>query len=216
MMPDYNKAATKAAECLIKYNVKSSPVSPLPILEEMDDVIVVSFSDMGNASGLNKRDIMPLFGKNRDAVTSVHTENGRPFYVVAYDSLLPFAMIQRALAREMGHIVLRHTGCSEENTAEALCFAAHFLCPRPLVHAIQATCLRLSVDLLANLTGVFDQALQSMRRLPLTAVPAGLNRFVRNQFMPFVLNFFEYYQSVLPSDGSAVADFGSFMDGYEE
>jgi len=216
MMPDYDMAATKAAECLIKYNVSSSPVSPLPILEQMEDVMVVTFSDMSSANGLRKRDILPLFGKNRDAVTSIHTDDGRPFYVVAYDSFLPFGMVQRALARELGHIVLRHKGCSEENTAEALCFSAHFLCPRPLVHAIQASCLHLSVDLLANLTGVFDQSLLAMRRLPATVVSSGLNRFVRNQFMPFVLNFFDYYQHVLPADGSAVVDFGTFMDGYEE
>ena len=216
MMPDYNKAATKAAECLIKYNIHTFPVSPLPILEQMDDVIVVSFAEMSSASGYRKRDIMPLFGKNRDAITSVCSDNGRQSYVVVYDGMLPFPLRQRALARELGHIVLRHTGCSEENTAEALCFAAHFLCPRPLVHAIQATCLHLSVDLLANLTGIFEQFLFSIRRLPGTVVSSGLNRFVRNQCMPFVLNIFEYYQTALPADGSAAVDFGSFMDGYEE
>jgi len=216
MKPDYDRAATKAAECLIKYNIRTFPVSPLPVLEQMDDVIVVSFSEMGNASGCRKRDIMPLFGKNRDAITSICSENGQKTYVVAYDSMLPFGLRQRALARELGHIVLRHTGCSEENTAEALCFAAHFLCPRPLVHAIQATCLHLSEDLLANLTGIFDQFLLSIRKLPGTDVSSGLNRFVRNQCMPFVLNLFEYYQSVLPADGSAIADMGTFMDGYAE
>jgi len=216
MIPDFTLAATAAAESLIKYNICTAPVSPLPILSRMNNVVVISFQDLSESSGMNRRDLIPLFGKCSDAITSVHTESGHPYYVVAYNSLLPFNIVQRALAREMGHIVLNHEGSSELSTAEANCFAHHFLCPRPLIHAIEATKLRLTVDLLANITGVFDQSLYALRRVPGTDVSAGLNRFVRNQFMPFVLNFFEYYQTVLPSDGSALADFGSFMDGYVE
>lgn len=216
MSADLDRAAIKAIDTLIRCCVKTSPISPLPMLEQLKNVILVSFSDLSEPAGLPKRDILPLFGKNRDAVTSVLMEDDHPIYMVAYDSLLPFSMVQRALAREMGHIVLQHTGSSLDNTAEAMCFAHHLLCPRPLIHAIQATNLRLTADLLANLTGVFDQSVVSMRRTPGTSVPAGMNRFVRNQFMPFVLNFFEYYQSVLPFDGSALADLGTYMDGYEE
>jgi len=216
MNPDYNKAAVKAAETLIKYGVKTSPVSPLPILEQMDNVIVTSFAEMCDSSGMKPCDLKPLFGKNQDAVSSIHTENGKSWYVVAYNSLLPFSMVQHALAREMGHIVLRHEGSSPENSAEAICFAQHLLCPRPLIHAIQATNIRLTTDVLAKLTGIFDQCLTCIRRTPGTSVPASINRFIRGQFMPFVINYFEYYVSVLPEDGSAIADFGTFMDLYEE
>lgn len=216
MTPDHNRAAAKAAETLIRYGIKSAPVSPLPILSQMDNVITVSFADLGTSSGISKKELAPLFGKNRDAVTSAHTKNGETIYVVAYDSMLPFSMIQRALAREMGHIVLKHDGNSCENMEEATTFSHHLLCPRPLIHAIQATGMRITVDLLANLTGIYDQCLLCMRRTPETKVPIALNRFVRTQFMPFIINFFEFYQSVLPDDGSALADFGTFMDGYEE
>ena len=216
MNPDYEKAAVKAAETLIKYNVCSAPVSPLPILEKMENVIVVSFADVCSCSGISQCDFLPLFGKGRDAVTSIHRENGKTWYVVAYNSLLPFNMIQRALAREMGHIVLRHEGSSKENAQEAICFSQHLLCPRPLIHAIQATGFRITMDMLANLTGIFDQCLVCMRHTPGVSVPAGMNRFIRSQFMPFVQNFFEFYITVHPDDGSAVADFGSFMENYEE
>ena len=215
-MTDHKKAAVKAAETLIKYGIKSAPVAPLPILSQMDNVITISFSDLGRSSGISKKDLIPLFGKNRDAVTSAHTKGPETIYVVAYDSMLPFNMIQRALAREMGHIVLKHDGNSAENAAEATTFSHHLLCPRALIHTFQALNIRITVDLLANLTGVFDQFLLSMRRTPGTDVPAGLNMFVRSQFMPFVLNVFEYYQNVMPKDGSALADFGTFMDGYKE
>ena len=216
MSPDYTNAAVKAAEALIKYGVKKAPVAPLPILEQMDNVIVTSFSEMCDSSGINPRDMKPLFGKNQDAISSIHSENGKTWYVVAYNSLLPFSMVQHALARELGHIVLRHEGSSPENTAEAICFAQHLLCPRPLIHAIQATGIRLTTDVLAKLTGIFGQCLTCLRRTPGTNVPAAINRFIRGQFMPFVMNYFDYYVSVLPEDGSSLADLGTFMDLYEE
>lgn len=216
MNPDYNKAAIKAAETLVKYGVCTAPVDPLPILQRMDNVIVMSFSDMSYSSGISHSDLVILFGKNRDAMTSVHWEGGVKTYVVTYNSLLPFNMIQRALAREMGHIVLKHEGISPENAEEATCFSHHLLCPRPLIHAVQVTGIRFTVEMLANLTGVFDQCLFCIRHTPGTEVPANLNLFVRSQFMPFFLNFFSCYRSVVPDDGSAVADFGTYMDGYEE
>ena len=216
MIPDFSKAATKAAECLIKHCIRVSPVSPLRILEQLENVIVISFADLSDLHGVSTNDIIPLFGKNRDAVSSIHTEQGRQIYVVAYNSLLPFAMVQRGLARELGHILLQHEESSPENSAEAACFVHHLLCPRPLIHAIQATGIRVTVDLIANLTGTFDQDLIAMRRLPEAIVPAGTNRFLRGQFMPFIINFFEFYQTVMPNDGSAIADFGSYMDGYIE
>lgn len=216
MSPDYTKAAIKAAEALVRYGVKTAPVSALPILSQMENVIAISFADLGDFAGISQHEFAPLFCKNQDAVTSIHTENGRQIYLVAYNSLLPFAMVQRALAREMGHIVLKHEGCNQANAEEALCFAHHLLCPRPIIHAIQAFNLRMTSDLLANLTGVFDQNLISMRHIPGTDVPAGLNRFIRSQFMPFIMNFFNYYQTVRPNDGSAIADIGTYMDGYVE
>lgn len=214
MTPNCTQAAVRAAETLIRYGVRTTPISPLPILEQMDNVIVTSFAEMSEARGIRQSDLMSLFGKNRDAVTSVHEKDGRTWYVVAYNSMLPFTIIQHALAREMGHIAMGHIGPG--NDEEALCFSRHLLCPRPLIHAIQATNIRLTKDLLAQMTGVFDQALTDIRKTPGADVPPGLNRFVRGQFLPFFINFFQYYQSVMPDDGSAVADLGTYMDGYEE
>lgn len=213
MNPNYNAAAIKASETLIKYGVKSAPVSPLSILEQMENVIIKPFSEMFDTS---EPDMRNTFGKSEGAISSIHEMNGKTWYVVGYNSLLPHTMIQNALARELGHITLRHEHTSPENSIEAICFAQHLLCPRPLIHSIQATGLRITTDMLANLTGIFHQYLSYMRRTPGTTVPAGTNRFIRGQFMPFVLNLFEYYQATKPEDGSALADFGTFMDGYEE
>lgn len=215
-MTDYNKAAIMATETLVRYNVKTSPISPLHILEQMENVIVISFSEMSHVSGVDRSEMIQTFGKNRDAISSVHTEqNGRSTYIVAYNSLLPFGIVQHALAREMAHIVMKHDG-SPDNKAEAECFEYHLLYPRPLIHAIQATGMRVTKDLLANLTGLSDQSLLRMRHIPGATVHKGLNCFVRSQFMPFFMNFFDYYQHARPKDGSAVADLGTFMEGYEE
>ena len=214
-MIDYDKAATKAAELLVRFNVRSSPISPLPILEQLGNVIVTTYADISDSSGICQRELIPLFGRNRDAITSIHEDGGNTVYIVAYNSFLPYSMIQRALARELGHIVLRHTESSQDNSAEAECFSYHLLCPRPLIHAIQTTGMRITKDMLASLTGIFDQHLSVMRKLPRTYVSPGLNRFVRNQFLPFVINFFDYCRAVM-NDGSAIADFGTYMDNYEE
>ena len=208
MTPDYTKAATRAAETLIRFGVRTAPVSPLPILEQMDNVIVTTFSDMDCGR--------PLFGANVDAVTSIHKEGGSAKYIVAYNNILPVSVIQRALAREMGHIVLDHEGTSQENAEEALCFARHLLCPRPLIHAVQSTGVRVTKDLVATLTGIFEQAMVGLRRTPGTDVPAGLNNFVRRQFMPFVISIFDYYRARMLHDGSALADFGTYMDLYKD
>ena len=213
-MTDSTTAAIKALELIVKYDVKTAPVSPLAILSKMDNVVVVSFEDIQNTSGLDS--VAPMFGKCRDAVTSVHTHNGKSIYIVAYNGLLPFNLLQRALARELGHIALGHKERNSENEIQAEYFAKHLLCPRPLIHQIQAVSMRLTEDVLGNLTGIYHQAIVDIRKVPGAKVPVALNRLVRTQYMPFVFNFFEYYQYILPKDGSAIADLGTFMDYYEE
>ena len=215
-MTDYDNAAVRAAETLVRYGVKATPVSPLQILKVMDNVIALPFSDVSESSGISHSELLPLFDKNRDAVSYVHQNGGRRIYVVAYNGLLPFAMVQRVLARELGRIQLRHENSDPESMEEAVCFARHLLFPRPLIHSIQVLNLRMTTDLLANLTGIYGQDIVALRRTPATNVPPRLNRFIRNQFMPFALNFFDYYQHVRPKDGSALADLGTYMDGYQE
>ena len=215
-MTDYNKAATKAAETLIKYGICKTPVSPLPILQGMENVIVVSFEEISTISEMNRSDVTELFGKCKDAFSSIHTKSGTSVYIVAYNAMLPFNMLQRALAREMGHIVLGHTDRTQENETEAQCFAEHLLCPRPMIHTMQVLSMRLTDDFIGNLTGIYHQYLIALRKTPGCQVPAKLNKFVRNQFLPFIMNIFEYYRDVKPQDGSALVDFGTYMDNYEE
>ena len=219
MTPDYERAAIKATETLIKHNIGTAPIDPLPILKKTPNVLVFTFKEMSDKSNVDRNDILNQLGcKNQDAVTTVFFANGKTKYVVTYNQLLSTGIISRALARELGHIVLGHDGSrpEESRNEEAICFAHHLLCPRPLIHSIQATGIRLTTETIANVTGFYDYCLSCIRKQPSVKVPAELNRLVRDQFMPYVLNLFEYQRYASMKDGSALADLGQYMEGYAE
>ena len=219
MKPDYERAAIKAAEILIKHNIRTAPVDPFPILKQTPGVLVMSFQEMSAITNTDRKEIINMFGcSNQDAVTTVFIDGDDVRYIVSYNRMLSVNLFQRARARELGHIVLGHDGSRPEEvrTEEAICFANHLLAPRPLIHAIQSAGIRLTVEVLGNITGCYDHCLSCMRSLPAVNVPAELNRIVRDQFMPYINNFFEFQRHATLKDGSALADFGTFMDGYVE
>jgi len=219
MKPDYETAALRAAETLVTYSISAAPVSPLPILKKLPNVLVVSFETMSHDVSMSRHCVLNQFGDySKDAFTSVNIMDGKRFYIVAYNQMLPSFIAHRALARELGHILLGHDGSRPEDfrQEEARCFANHLLVPRALIHSIQASGFRLTVEVLGNLTGCYDHCLSCMRRLPATHVPADLNRKIRDNFMLYMVSFFEYQRVATRHDGSALADFGSYMEGYEE
>ena len=219
MTPDYQKAAIKATETLIKYGISSAPVSSLSILKKTPGVLVFTYQAISDKIDQDRRCLISMFGDgNQDAFTTVNMKDGKPQYIVTYNQQLSTVFVQRSLARELGHIILGHDGSLPEDVRneEAKAFANHLLCPRPMIHAFQAAGLRITTEILGNLTGCFEYCLSCMRRIPAVSVPAEMNRVVRDQFMDYIRNFFEYYRDASLSDGSALADFGSYMDGYIE
>lgn len=219
MTPDYERAALKATETLIKYGIDTAPVIPIQILRKIPGVMVISYEALSSDVDQSRQCVMSVYGeKNQDAFTTVQVSNGRKWYIVTYNQRLPVFLEQRALARELGHIVLGHDGSLPEDVRndEAKAFAHHLLCPRPLIHAIKASGLRFTMEVLGNTTGCNDYCVSCMRKIPGAHVPAELNRKVRDQFMPFIVNFFEYQRIAMHKDGSQIADFGTYMDGYEE
>jgi len=219
MTPDYLRAATKAAETLIKFGIDSAPVSPLPILKKTPGVLVVSYQKMSDDMDQDRRCVIDTFGeKNQDAFTSVNLKDGKKLYIVTFNQKLSQVFVQRALARELGHIVLGHDGSRPEDVREeeAKCFANHLLAPRALIHMIQASGLRLTEEVLGSLTECYHHCLSCMRKIPPVTVSPDLNRLVRDQFMQYFKNFFEFQRYAAHADGSALADLGTYMDGYEE
>ena len=219
MNPDFDRAATAAAEILIKYGISTAPIDPIPIFKKADNLNVVTFTEISSQIGMDRHELISTFdAQNHDAVSSVYMKNGEPHYIVAYNMLLPQYIVQRALAREMGHIVLGHDGSRPEDVrnAEALCFAQHLLCPRAVIHAIQAAGAKITVEVLGNTTGCYERCLIGMRHTPATHVPAALNRKIHEQFTDYINEFMDFQSFLSLEDDSMIANFGTFMDGYEE
>ena len=123
MNPDFDRAATAAAEILIKYGINTAPVDPIPIFKKAPGFNVVTFTEMSRMIGMDRSDLLSSFQtESHDAISSVYIKDGKPHYLVAYNMRLPQYIVQRALAREMGHIVLGHDGTRPEDVrnAEAL------------------------------------------------------------------------------------------------
>ena len=219
MTPDYELAAIRAAEMLIKHNITTAPVIPLPVFKRTPGCLVLSFTELSGRIGMDRDNLLTQFDtENHDAVTSTHFEDGRLRYLVTYNQRLPLYLLQRALARELGHIVLGHDGSRPEEVrmAEAYCFAHHFLCPRPLIHAIQQSGIPLTVEVLGAMTGCYERCLQNMRKTPAVHVPASLNRQIRDQFSDYIENFLDFESYLSKTDESMLANLGTYMDGYEE
>lgn len=117
MIPNLDKAALAAADA-----AGSSRPDPLHVLQSLPNVLLIAFeSSAGVLSG-------------QDSLTLVEKRNGCFHYIVLYNSSLPPYQLRRALARELGHVILRHDGSDPEFiwSEEADCFAFHFLA-RPAV-----------------------------------------------------------------------------------
>ena len=90
MTPNLERAATAAAETLIKYNVTSTPVAPLRILKSIPGVIVLSFAEMASGIGMERKELMDKYAvMNKDAFTLVKEVGGKLRYFVGYNMLLP-------------------------------------------------------------------------------------------------------------------------------
>ena len=221
MKPDFETAALKATEVLIQHKISAAPVIPMPILKNWPGVLLLSFTEMSANVGMDRSNLLELIGsENMDAVTYVQRDGDRLKYVVAYNQRLPEYMLQRSLARELGHIVLGHDGSRPESVrnAEAQCFAIHLICPRPLIHAFSRSGLPLTIESIGCMTGCYDSCLLKMRNTPGVHIPAEMNRQVRDQFHDYVTTYINFLSThPFPNDlYLTLANYGSYMDYYEE
>ena len=217
MKPDYDRAATKAMEILVENRITETPIVPLPILKNYPGVRVISFTKMADEIGIIRRDLIPLFGGNMDAATfklDMNIDNVE--YVVVYNMRLPFDIIWRAVARELGHIVLGHDGSTrpaDVRLAEALCFAHHLISPRPIIHMLQQSG-NLTMNVLTATTGCSQECVDELQTIPGAKVPKELNLQVKNLFKRGISEYILFHQA--KEDRSPVVDFGTFMVNYEE
>ena len=129
MLPNYEAAAAAAMNLLIRKNITSTPIDSLSILLSTPGVRVMTFSEMATETGENRDELVPLFGKNQDAVTfKLPQAFDGVDYVVIYNRFLSVDIVSRGIARELGHIIMGHDGQTrpaDVRMAEALCFSHH-------------------------------------------------------------------------------------------
>ena len=129
MKPNYQKASQLAKEVWQKYHTND----PLEVIKKQPNTLILSFLELSSTIGVNRDALVMICGENnQDAVTTVHNDNGKIRYLVAFNQTLEDYVIRKALARELGHIALNHDGSRPEDVRneEALCFAYHFICQK--------------------------------------------------------------------------------------
>ena len=219
MIPDYDKAATKALEILVNRQISATPIDSLSILLKYPGVRVMTFSRMAIETGREREQLVPLFGECQDAATFyLDTPIQGIDYVVVYNRFLAVDLVFRAVARELGHIVLGHDGqtrSTDVRMAEALCFAHHLLSPRPVIHLLHEAGIPVTLNVLADITGCTGECVKGLQLLPCANVPPELNAQAKALFAPGINEYIRFYKAT-KQDHSPVIDFGSFMDGYTE
>ena len=220
MIPRYNEAAAAAMQLLIDHNITETPIVPMPILKNWPGVRVISFARMANEANLERDELIPLFVANQDAATfKLGMDLDDVEYVVVYNARLPYEIIWRGLARELGHIVLGHDGEKRPpmlRRVEAMCFAHHLLSPRPILKMLQESGIPLTMNVLSDTTGCTDQCLWDMQETPGVRVPPELNRQVRKLFERGIGEYIRFRQNCHIPDRSPLVDFGEYMNFYEE
>lgn len=218
--PDYDRAAAAAMQLLIDHQVKETPINPLPILLNLPGVRVLPYTKMASDAGIDRKELIPIFG-NVDAATFHLDLPGMDDvkYVVVYNMRLPLEIVWRAVARELGHIVLGHDGVTrsmEARMQEAVCFAHHLTSPRPVLNFLRQSGLPFTLNVLTNTTGCAEECVQEMQTIPGAHVPAELNAQVRDLFVPHLREYVDFYHASNKKDKSPLLDLGTFMDNYEE
>lgn len=220
MKPDYDRAAVAAMQLLIDNHITETPIDPMPMLISYPGVRVISFAKMANDAAIDRDELVPLFVANQDAATFRLKELiGDVEYVVAYNLRLPYEIICRAVARELGHLVLGHDGVTrpyEIRRAEAMCFAHHLLSPRPVLRMLQESGINLSMNVLSDTTGCIDECVEDMQSIPGAHVPPEINRQVKAQFEHRIREYVRFHGAAKKVDHSPLVDLGTFMDCYEE
>lgn len=220
MTPDYDRAAIAAMQMLIDHQITETPIVPLPMLKNFPGCRVMSFTRMADQAGMERSDLVPLFGPRQDAATFRLTMGIESVeYVVVYNLRLSDEIIRRGVARELGHIVLGHDGVTRPDSvrlAEAMCFAHHLLSPRPIIRMIQESPMPLTLSAMTNTMGCAEECIDDMREIPGVHVPAGMNRQVRDQFSRGIQEYIRFHLAAPVVDRSPRVDLGGFMDYYVE
>lgn len=218
--PNFDLAATKALEILIEKKITETPVDPMRILKDYPGVRIIPFTKMADEIEKEREDLVPMFYTNQDAATFHLSEKMDDIsYIVVYNMRLPIEIIHRAIARELGHIVLGHNGTvrtPKVRMAEAMCFAHHLLSPRPVVNMLQKSGMPFTMNVMTATLGCSDECVDDLQMIPGVNVSPELNAKVRDLFAPHIKEYINFHKASPKKDKSPVLDLGTYMDNYEE
>ena len=218
MTPDFDCAATMAMETLIENHITETPIDSLSMLLKQPGVRVVSFTRFASQAGMERHELVPMFGGNQDAATFNLDMIDGVRYVVVYNMRLPFDIVWRGVARELGHIVLGHDGqtrATEVRHAEAMCFAHHLISPRPILQMLREA-VPLTMNVLTATTGCSDDCVEELRTIPGANVPGEINREVRKLFERGITEYVRFNKASDKAHQSPLIDLGTYMDNYIE
>ena len=221
MKPHFTNAATQATKVLIKYNVARTPVYPQQIIQASPIATMISFADLAMFADVERSSILKaMHEENELAMSFVYKKSdGSPHYLFAFNRKKPIGEVRFALAVELGHIYLGHTGYRDNETrfAESLCFTHHLIFPRPLIKLLQERGFIFTNRSFARIFGECSDFLDELVTSPSVTISAELNRAVKEQFTPYVDALADAGILSLPMDPSEqILDLSQYMQGYEE
>lgn len=178
----FERAVTKAYECLVERDVRTLPVDVEGLLRAQRNTHVLSVEQASEK--LNK----PLWLLNKDLqIAEAWTyrmvdEAGEMHYVVLLrrEAIHP-ARLRFNMAHELGHIVLGHDGGNDNEEREADCFAIHLLCPAPVMREMMNGQHLVWAEQVAARCFVSVASVQSIARKPARPVRRELEERVAEQ-----------------------------------
>lgn len=221
MKPDFTTAATQASRLLLKYQISNAPIYPQQVIQASRLCSMVSFADLAEKAEIERNHIVTSLHKENDTVMCLfhHLPDGSPHYTFAFNREEKIGRVRCALAVELGHVYLGHIGFrdTDQREAEALCFAHHFLFPRPLIRLLQENNFVFTYKSFARVFGDCKWCLDNLITSAPVTVPPELNLLLKEQFTPYVDSLAasgDLTIAVNPDD--CPLDFSGYMEGYEE
>lgn len=165
-MPDLDRAAQLACQALLRHGSGRLPVDVDRLLTALPNVRLLEWSQAAEAIRRSGQDPQQLYWELKDKVGAFQFLQTAPqgddrIFVC----MLPDQLPQRrrfAMAHELGHILLGHTGESYDANREANCFASHLILPRAA--ALQYISRGLTQAQLAGIFGVSRQVVELSAR----------------------------------------------------
>lgn len=221
MEANFENAATQATKILLKYGIARTPVYPQQIIQASSIATMISFADLAMFADVERSSILSAMHEENDlAMTFVYLKpDGKPHYLFAFNRKRPIGEVRFALAVELGHIYLGHTGFRDDKTRfdESRCFAHHLIFPRALIRLLQERDFVFTRRSFSRIFGECTNFIDELFESKPVNIPAELNRAIKEQFTPYVDALEDAGILYLPADPSeTLLDLSYYMDGYEE